>query len=174
MRSDKTFFVIQSLIKYISFGWGVKLRAALYRPYFKAFGKNINIKDGVTFKYPSEIELGDNCTIGEYSYLVGKNGLKIGNDFLMGAGSKIITSNHNYAQTDIPINRQGLSFKPVVIGNDVWLGFDVKILCGTVVGDGNIIGTGAVVSGDFSGAYNIIAGIPARVIKSRKPETDNG
>ncbi|MCX5642436.1 MAG: acyltransferase, partial [Candidatus Omnitrophica bacterium] len=43
------------------------------------------MKDGVTFKYPSDIEIGDNCVIGEFCYLVGKGGLKIGNDVLIGS-----------------------------------------------------------------------------------------
>jgi len=167
MKNDKLFFFIQAFLKYNSFNFGVKLRYWLYKPFFKNFGKNIQIKDGVTFKYPSEIELGNNCKIGEYTYFVGKGGLKIGDNFLMGAGSKIITSSHNYEDIDTPIFDQGLAFLPIEIGEDVWLGFDAKIFGNTKVGNGVIIGASSIVKNSEIPNYSVVVGIPGRVIKSR-------
>ncbi|MEG0289803.1 MAG: CatB-related O-acetyltransferase [Erysipelotrichaceae bacterium] len=54
----------------------------------------------------------------------------------------------------------------LIIGNDVWIGSDAKILPGVHIGDGSIIAAGSIVSKDVP-AYHIVAGNPACVIKKR-------
>ena len=161
--NDRVFFIVQAMVKYIPFDWGINFRSFLYRRFFKKFGKRVRIKDGTTFKFPSEIELGDDCTIGEFCYFVGRSGLKICNNLLIGAGSKITTSSHVCATRDRPISVQGISFIPVELERDVWLGFDVKILAGSYIAKGCIVGAGALVNKRFNEPYKIILGMPATV-----------
>lgn len=54
----------------------------------------------------------------------------------------------------------------VVIGNDVWIGSNAKILAGVTVGDGAVIAAGAVVVKDVP-PYHVVGGVPAKLIKSR-------
>lgn len=54
----------------------------------------------------------------------------------------------------------------IVIGNDVWIGYEASILAGVTIGDGAIIGTRAVVTKDVP-PYTIVGGIPARQIRKR-------
>ena len=54
------------------------------------------------------------------------------------------------------------------IGNDVWIGANAMILGGITIGDGAIIGAGAVVTKDIP-PYAIVGGIPARIIRYRFP-----
>ena len=54
----------------------------------------------------------------------------------------------------------------IVIGNDVWIGFEAVILAGVHIGDGAIIGARAVVTKDVP-AYTIVGGVPAREIRKR-------
>lgn len=54
----------------------------------------------------------------------------------------------------------------VIIGNDVWIGFEAVILSGVTIGDGAIIGTRAVVTKDVP-PYTIVGGIPAKPIRKR-------
>ena len=54
----------------------------------------------------------------------------------------------------------------IVIGNDVWIGFEAVILAGVKIGDGAIIGARAVVTKDVP-PYSIVGGIPAKVIRKR-------
>lgn len=54
----------------------------------------------------------------------------------------------------------------IVIGNDVWIGYDAIIMSGVKIGDGAIIGSRAVVTKDVP-PYSIVGGIPAKVIKKR-------
>lgn len=57
----------------------------------------------------------------------------------------------------------------IVIGNDVWVGYEAVILAGVTIGDGAVIGTRAVVTKDVP-PYTIVGGIPAKPIKKRFPQ----
>ena len=57
----------------------------------------------------------------------------------------------------------------IVIGNDVWIGYKAIILAGVKIGDGAIIGTGALVTKDVP-AYSIVGGVPAKIIRKRFSE----
>lgn len=64
--------------------------------------------------------------------------------------------------------------RPVVIGNNVWIGFDCCILPGVHIGEGSIIGARSVVHEDIP-AYCIAAGNPARVVRAlRQQENSSG
>lgn len=54
----------------------------------------------------------------------------------------------------------------IVIGNDVWIGFEAVIMAGVHIGNGAIIGTRAVVTKDVA-PYTIVGGVPARAIRKR-------
>lgn len=54
----------------------------------------------------------------------------------------------------------------IVIGNDVWIGYDAVIMAGVRIGDGAIIGTRAVVTKDVE-PYSIVGGVPAKEIRKR-------
>lgn len=54
----------------------------------------------------------------------------------------------------------------IVIGNDVWIGYDAIIMAGVTIGDGAIIGTRAVVTKDVE-PYSIVGGVPVKEIRKR-------
>ena len=54
----------------------------------------------------------------------------------------------------------------IVIGNDVWIGYEAVILAGVTIGDGAIIGTRALVTRDVA-PYTIVGGVPAKPIRKR-------
>lgn len=54
----------------------------------------------------------------------------------------------------------------IIIGNDVWIGYDAVIMAGVKIGDGAIIGTRAIVTKDVE-AYSIVGGVPAKEIRKR-------
>lgn len=57
----------------------------------------------------------------------------------------------------------------IVIGNDVWIGYEAVILSGVTIGDGAIIGSRAVVTKDVP-PYTIVGGVPAKTIRRRFDE----
>lgn len=130
-------------------------------------GKNVNIERGSFFT--PQLEIGDNSGIGINCEVYGP--VKIGDNVMMGPEVVIYTRNHKIEQTDIPIQAQGYTEDaPVIIGNDVWIGRRVIILPGTRIGNGCVIGAGAVVTRDLP-SFSVSGGVPARVIKMRKAET---
>lgn len=57
----------------------------------------------------------------------------------------------------------------IIIGNDVWIGYDAVIMSGVTIGDGAIIGTRAVVTKDVP-PYAVVGGSPAKILKMRYDE----
>lgn len=129
-------------------------------------GKKVNIEHKAYFS--PKVSLGDFSGIGVNAKIYGT--CCIGAYVMMGEDCTIITRNHKHDRTDIPMMEQGFEEeRPVRIGNDVWIGDRVTILPGVEIGDGCIIGAGAVVTADVP-PYAIAAGVPARVIKNRKKQ----
>ena len=129
-------------------------------------GKNVNIEHGAQFGFDTSI--GDNSGIGINAIL--SPGITIGNDVMMGPYCMMFTSNHAIGDLTTPMRKQGhAERKPIVIGNDIWIGARVTILPGVHVGDGSVIGAGAVVTKDVE-PYSIVAGNPAKKIGSRLTE----
>lgn len=127
-------------------------------------GKKVNIEHNAYFSH--KVSLGDYSGIGVNAKIHGA--CTIGSHVMMGEDCTIITRNHNFERTDIPMMEQGFEQeRPVQIGNDVWIGDKVTILPGVCIGDGCIIGAGAVVTHHIP-PYAIAAGVPAKVIKFRK------
>lgn len=92
--------------------------------------------------------------------------LYIGKGTGIASSCRIYTYNHQ-ANAGMPIIEQPLVSKGgVSIGEDVWIGAGVTIMDGVTIGDGAIIGAGAVVTRDVD-ANTIVAGIPAKFVKSR-------
>ena len=96
-----------------------------------------------------------------HCYFQSYNGIKIGKNFLFGPGVKLISSNHDFKNKNIPQKTD-----PIIIGDDVWIGANAIILPGVVIGDNCIIGAGSVVTKSFTKSGSIIAGNPAKIIGS--------
>ena len=91
-------------------------------------------------------------------------GIKIAQDAIDGSMSILILT-----PKGIFAARDKFDKTPVVIGKNCFVGCNALILKGTRLGDGCIVGAGAVVSGEFP-AGSVIAGNPARVIRTVLPQ----
>lgn len=85
----------------------------------------------------------------------------IGSGTQIANGVAIITANHDLQ--DITRHAEG---KDVVIGRDCWIGSNVVILPGVVLGEHTVVGAGAVVTKSFPDGWCVLAGVPARQIKN--------
>lgn len=90
--------------------------------------------------------------------------ITIGNDVLIGPNVVIRASNHRYGLKSVPINQQGHTGGKVIIADDVWIGANVVILPNVTIGQGAVIGAGAVVNRDIP-PYALAGGVPAKIIK---------
>ena len=98
-------------------------------------------------------------------HISGSGKVVLGNYFVAGFDSQIISDSHNYEGDDIPYDKTVIS-KDIEIGDFVWIGAKVIILPGTKIGEGAIIQAGAVVHGEIP-AFAIAGGNPAKVFKYR-------
>lgn len=141
-----------------------KLRTFFAKGMMSQAGKHINVERGACFS--RRLSIGDYSGIGVNCQIQGK--VTIGSNVMIGQDVLIYTSNHSFDRTDIPMREQKYQEeRPVVIGNDVWIGARVIILPGVSIGDGVVIGAGSIVTKDIP-PYSVCAGNPARVIKERK------
>lgn len=132
---------------------------------FKKCGEDVNINRGAYFGKGQLIEIGKGSSIGQQCQLA--NDVSLGEYVMMAPEVIIFSVGHMTARTDIPMVQQGNTPpRRVSIGNDVWIGQRSIILPGVVVGNGAVIGAGSVVTKDVD-PFTIVAGNPARVIKSR-------
>lgn len=121
-----------------------------------------------------------------YHYPVNGDKLRIGKFCSIACGAKFLFNSANHALRSLstypfPIfyEEWGLEGKDIrqawdnkgdiVIGNDVWIGYQAVILAGVTVGDGAIIGSRAVVTRDVP-PYTIVGGVPAKPIRKRFDE----
>lgn len=123
-------------------------------------------KNNVLYQYPIN---NDKLIIGKFCSIACKA------KFLMTSGNHTMRSLSTYT---FPIfyEEWGLDIShitdawdnkgDIVIGNDVWIGYDAIIMSGVKIGDGAIIGTRAIVTNDVP-PYTIVGGVPAKVIKKR-------
>lgn len=121
-----------------------------------------------------------------YHYPINHDKLKIGKFCSIACGAKFLFNSANHTVKSLstypfPIffEEWGLDVKDItsawdnkgdiVIGNDVWIGYEAVIMSGVTIGDGAIIGTRAVVTKDVP-PYTIVGGVPAKRIRKRFPE----
>jgi len=112
------------------------------------------------------LSIGDNVAINNDVWINACGSVSIGNYVLVGPKVIIHSANHRYDNPNVPIQRQGHTFKEVIIGDDVWIGAGVIILPGVKIGKGAVIGAGSVLTKNVS-PYTVVAGVPARKIKKR-------
>jgi acetyltransferase-like isoleucine patch superfamily enzyme len=169
------------------------MRRVLVRAMCRRVGHGLQVGPGVVFKHPETMEFGDAVFIGAQAMLQGRfdGTCKIGNhvwigpqayfdarnlelaDFVgWGPGAKVLGSSHTGEPTDQAIITTALVIKPVVVGFGADIGMNASILPGVRIGANAIVGAGAVVTHDVPD-YAIVAGVPATVLRSRRPsDTD--
>lgn len=141
-------------------------RVRFWGPVRLFIGSHCAFFDDVIVSGVGEIHIGNRTTIGHNSVLVCRERIEIGDDCMLAAFCYVLDVDHEYENPGKAIPQQGLRIKPVVIGNDVWIGAGAIILRGVTIGDGAVVAANSVVTGDVP-AYSIVAGSPAKVIKPR-------
>jgi virginiamycin A acetyltransferase len=119
-----------------------------------------------------KIKIGKHTTMGVHNFVFGQ--VTIGNYCQIGGYVAMHGTNHPMNYMTTYVNRSLFNgelgrlknSKPIVIGNDVWIGHGAIILSGVTIGDGAIIAAGAVVTKDVP-AYGVVGGNPAKLIKMR-------
>jgi maltose O-acetyltransferase len=147
-------------------GLANRLRSFLTRRVFRKTGVAVTIHAGVSFGSGAGIVIGDYSSLNRGCWIA--NDTVMGRDVMMGPEVVILSSGHNSDDTSRPMREQGVSLRrPVVIGDDVWIGTRAVLLPGVEVGSHSIIGAGSVVTAAVA-PWSVVAGNPARLLRWRK------
>lgn len=100
--------------------------------------------------------------------------LKIGNccsiadevTFLLGGGHRLDRVSTFPFRGKLVGDVEAMTKGPIVLEDDVWIGYGATVLSGVTLGKGSVVGAGALVCRDVP-SYAIVAGIPAKVIRYR-------
>ena len=121
-----------------------------------------------------------------YQYPINRDQLIIGKFCSIACGAKFILNSANHSLSSLSTYPFPIFFEEwnldvkniteawdnkgdIVIGNDVWIGYEAVILAGVTIGDGAVIGACAVVTKDIP-PYTIVGGVPAKPIRKRFPQ----
>lgn len=116
------------------------------------------------------IEIGEATYIGPYTCLAGPGKIAIGHSCSIASHSGIYANNHNFADPTQKIIDQGVTCQGITIEDDCWLGSGVRVLDGVTIGQGSVVGAGAVVTKDIP-PYSVAVGVPAKIISRRDRST---
>ena len=165
--------MIYKAIDYISRVLNKLIVSPIKKTALGSCGKNVTLGRGLKMSGPENIFLGNNVAIGEDArFMCTRAQIHIGENVMFGPGVTCITGKH---RTDI-VGRYMMSVtdnekrpeddRNIVFEGDNWIGANVTILRGVVIGEGAVVAAGAVVTHNVP-AYSIVGGVPARVIKMR-------
>lgn len=178
---------VEGGLRFLPGAIGTRLRSAAYGMRLARRADGFSLGIGTILNSPENIRAGERLSVGEFCILSASDGdlklgnrvslnrnvaivadfgeIKIGDDVLVGMNVVIRAADHRFDQTPrVPIRDQGHVAKPIVIGNDVWIGANVTIVAGVTIGDHVVVGAGAVVVSDVPSG-SVAVGVPARVVR---------
>lgn len=135
-------------------------------------GRESIVENGVIVSHPERLHIGNLCRIQSGVKLHSMGGIHIGDNVGIGYGTIIVSFIHNYNYCKkIPYD-DTIYLKPVKINNYVWIGWNAMINPGVEIGEGTIVGMGAVVTSDTP-PLSVVIGNPAKVVGYRSKEAYN-
>ena len=139
---------------------GDRWRGRAYQIFLKKCGKNFKVGTNAFIYAPEKLSVGDNVYIGFNSYL-GQGEINLSDEVLIGNFVSITASNHLKRNGSWRFG--GFNEESIYIGKGVWLSANSCVTAGVSIGDGTVVGAGAVVTKSF-GSDKVLIGIPAREI----------
>lgn len=160
-----------SVLAYLYNGWVGRMPSRRVREFFLRrwlgrFGRGSGVQMGCRFLNGRKVYLGDNNVVNFGSLLDGrKYAVRVGNHVDIGPEAVILTLGHD---------PHGAHFEDrggeVIIGDRAWICYRAIVLPGVSIGEGAVVGAGAVVTRDVE-PYTVVAGNPARPIGPRRGES---
>jgi acetyltransferase-like isoleucine patch superfamily enzyme len=118
--------------------------------------------------HEGQLTLGAKVVMGRDNVINTYLDIEVGDATILADWIYVCDFDHRYDRLDVPIKDQGIVTSPVRIGGDVWIGEKASVLRGVDIGHGAIVASHCLVKADVP-PFAIVAGVPARVLKSRLP-----
>ncbi|MEU1901602.1 sugar O-acetyltransferase [Nocardiopsis dassonvillei] len=132
----------------VVFGDSLPESVTIYPPFFTEYGLNT--------AFGEDVFVNQGCTFMD------RGGIRVGSRVMIAPRVSLITGGHPLPLAE---RREYLSFAPIVIEDDVWIGAAAVVTQGVTIGAGSVVAAGAVVTLDVP-ARTLVAGVPARVIRA--------
>jgi maltose O-acetyltransferase len=130
----------------------------------KRCGDRVSIGRPFVLFGAKQVEIGNNVFIGAYLHLHGAGGVRIGDRVMIASHVAITSVTHDHSA---PMMYETDVTRPVIIGDDSWIGTHSVILPGVTIGNGAVIGAGSVVRHNVP-PNSIAAGVPARIVRQNR------
>lgn len=137
-------------------------RLEVLKKLFGELPEGLELLSPFTCDYGKNVHLGKNVFININNYFMDGSTITIGDNVFIGPSCGFYTATH---PLDYKARNEGLEKAlPIVVGDNCWFGANVSVMPGVTIGEGCVIGAGAVVTRDMP-ANSVIGGVPAQVIK---------
>lgn len=136
------------------------VRNGLLRLFGAHIGKSLVYRT-VDIYDPANLSIGNMSCIGPHVEIYCKDKIVIGDNSVISQRAYVCTASH-----DVQSPVMALMTKPISIGNGVWVASRAVILPGADLGNGSVVGAGAVVAKRVD-EWTVVAGNPATVVKQR-------
>ena len=131
------------------------------------FGRFVWLGDGTKIRcHEGVVEIGDKTVLGQECTISAYQRVRIGEQCVVADRAMFIDFDHGVVDVERPIRHQGIYKRELVVGSNVWIGYNACFLRGVRVGDNSIIGSNSVVTRDVP-ANAVVGGVPAKVIRMR-------
>lgn len=140
-------------------------RSALVNELVNAADGKAVIMPGFFCDYGVNIHLGARAFVNANSVFLDCAEIRIGDNFQAGPGVQLLTPEH---PLDAVARRGEETARPIVIGDDVWIGGGAIVLAGVTIGDRSVIGAGSVVTKDVPSDV-VVVGNPAKIVRRLAP-----
>lgn len=136
---------------------------------FTSLGTGGHLDPTIYVSDPRSVSIGNNVFIGSAAYIVSEGGLQIHDNVHISRRVTIYCSDHKFRGSEPLPFGPGRTWKPVVIERNAWIGMNVCILPGVTIGEGAIVGMGAVIAKDVP-PFAIVGQNAYRVLGERDRE----
>ncbi len=131
-------FPVQHLIFKSSF-LPSSVRPVLLKIFGTSIGQRVFIRRGVKIHFPWNLQIGDDCWIGEEVWFINHEKMTIGSNVCISQRSMICSGGHDYRSVSLEY-----AHKPVIIKNGAWVCLDAKVLPGVTIGECSVVSAGEV------------------------------
>jgi len=165
----KTCLSYVSYVNKMKYGYFVSRTAILESKKLIKIKRRAEIQDYVIIRsFVNEVRIGEYTQINPYTVIYGGSGVFIGDNVMIAPHCMIAAGDHDYKQLEKSIRQAGnLTKGPITIEDGVWIGANCTITDGVTIGHDAVVAANSVVTKDVA-PYDIVGGVPAKVIANRK------
>ena len=116
-----------------------KFRPGLLKIFGASIGRRVLIRRGVKVHFPWNLEIGNDCWIGEEVWFINHEKIRIGSDVCISQRSIICSGGHDYRSTSLEF-----AHKPIEIKDGAWVCLDAKVVAGVIIGECSVISAGEI------------------------------